>query len=126
MLKKIGFSLLCAGALFSTTTLAMTHELAPSVSIEYELVANQPEVFTNYTIFNVTAVCTVKSQDESNIIHVRGLNRSGEINGKVINKGDEFDLIVKNGDTFTLSAKSAAKVEMTNKGEHTVKALCRT
>ncbi|MDP1603956.1 MAG: hypothetical protein Q8M03_11900 [Legionella sp.] len=126
MLRKISYGLLCAGALFSTTTIAMTHELAPRVSIEYELNANVPEVFTNYTIFTVNATCTVKSQDESNIIHVKALNRSGSINGKDINAGDELDLVVKNNDTFTLSAKSAAKVEMTNTGAHSLKALCRT
>jgi hypothetical protein len=126
MLRKIGFSLLFAGVLFSTNSMAINHELAPGVSIEYELATNKPELFINYTIFTIKAVCTIVTPDESDLLHVKGVSRSGEINGQVINANDELDLIVKNGDLLYLTAKSAAKVEMTNRGEHTIRALCKT
>lgn len=126
MLRKISFSLLCAGALLSSNSLAMNHELTPGISIEYELATNKPELFINYTIFTIKAVCTIVTPDESDILHVKGVNRSGEINGQVINANDELDILVKNGDKLYLTAKSGAKVEMTNQGEHTLRAVCKT
>ncbi|WP_419420675.1 hypothetical protein ACNVED_05080 [Legionella sp. D16C41] len=124
-MRKIALSLLCAGALISNTTMAMTHSLSPQASVEYELAANKPEVFTNFTIFKVHAVCKVQTQDESNTLHVKGLYRSGQVNGKVINAGDEVDIIVRNGDSFDLVAEAAAQVELTNIGVHSIKTKCQ-
>ena len=124
-MRKFALSFLCAGALISSATMAMTHSLSPKTSIDYELAANSPEVFTNFTIFKVHAVCKVQTQDESNIIHVKGLNRSGQVNGRVIRSGDELDIIIHNGDIFDLVAESAAQVELTNKGPHSIKTKCQ-
>lgn len=126
MLKKICLTLLCASSLLSATAIGMTHELAPTLSLEYDLVPNRPELFINYTIFNVKASCDIDTPDKENVIHVRGINRTGSINGQIIRAGDELDIIVHKGDQMELSAQSVAKVELTNKGTHSLKAVCKT
>lgn len=125
MIRKIAFCLLSA-SVFINAHATRTYDLAPSLSIEYELAPNTPIVLTNYTIFTINALCNIETSDESNLIHAKVLKRSGELNGTVINTGDELDLTVHQGDKLSLTAKSAAQVELTNKGPHMVKALCKT
>ncbi|STX28414.1 Uncharacterised protein [Legionella beliardensis] len=124
-MRKVVLSLLAAGAFISAPVLAMNHSLNAGVSVEYELPVNAPEVFTNFTFFKVHAICKIQTQDESNVIHIKALNRSGQVNGQVINTGDELDLTLHNGETIDLVAESAAQVELTNKGEHLIKAKCQ-
>lgn len=126
MLAKLSLSLLCAGALFSTSTLAMNHSLSPGVSLEYEFLPNQPELLTNYTIFNISATCTIQTGGSNQIIHVRGINRSGTINGIELEKGKEIDILVNNNDQMVLTAQRAAQVEFTNMSDLPIKALCKT
>lgn len=127
MLQKIAIGLICAGTLVSTNTMAMTHNLNQGISIEYELPSKSPEMFMNFTIFTINAVCTIQSAPEaSDILHVKGLYSSGKINGQDFAKDDEMDIMVKNGDALMLTANPAARVEITNTGNATIKALCKT
>lgn len=126
MLKKIGLSLMCAGSLLTSASFAMNHELAPNLSADFELAVDKPELFTNYTMFTVNAVCTIQSIDEDDIVHVKAVKRTGAINGQAIKAGDTLDVNVHNGDKLTLSAQSAAQVELTNKGNNPLKAMCKT
>ncbi|MGQ3892296.1 hypothetical protein [Legionella sp. CNM-4043-24] len=126
MLRKIGLSLLCAGSLLASSSFAMTHDLAARISADYELDVNKPEIFTNYTMFTVKAVCTIKSIDNESVIHVKAIKRTGSINGQSLSSGDSVDIVVHNDEKITLSAQSAAQVELTNNGDHNLKALCKT
>ena len=141
MLRKTALGLICAGSLVSANVLAMSHELKAGLSVEYEFPPHSPQVLMNFTIFTINAVCTIQtptpdtdsdSDSDSNpdfgnyILHVKGLYSSGIINGQDFSKNDEMDFPVKNGDIITLTAYAAARVEFTNIGENTIKALCKT
>lgn len=126
MFKKTGFGLLFAASLFSADAMAMNHELQANMTVSYELAVDTPELFTNYTMFKVKAVCYIEAVDSADVIHVKAVRRSGTINGQALSTGDTLDIIVKNGDKLQLAAESAAQVEITNKGDNLIKALCKT
>lgn len=127
MLRKIGFGLLCAGALFSAGAVAMTHSLPQGVSIEYQLPPNDPQMFANTFFWKITATCTIHSDsDESSEILAEGMNKQGSINGIPLAKGDSRVLEVHPNDTLVLSADSGAKVNLTNLSQHLIVASCST
>lgn len=124
MLRKIGYSLLCAGALFSANTLAMTHALVSGSGIEYELAPNQPHEFTNPVFFSVTATCTFRSENPSNDVFVEALSKSGVINGQKITAPDTLTITINSGDVIKLTVNPGAKVRLTNRGESSIHASC--
>ncbi|MDX1838824.1 hypothetical protein DIZ81_13710 [Legionella taurinensis] len=127
MLKKTACTLLAACALFSGSSLAATHhELAPGITVEYDLPPNSPQVFSNYFFWTVTATCVMHSEDPSNNILVKALSKSGKINGMPLTKGQQTVITIHNRDHIEISADSGAQVELTNYGPHTVKATCST
>ncbi|MFC3909349.1 hypothetical protein ACFORL_09730 [Legionella dresdenensis] len=127
MLRKIGLGLLCAGALLATdTAVARVHELAPRMTLKYTLEPGQPEVLTNFTLWTINAECTINTEDDADIIHVRALNRSGEIDNIKLKTNEELDVLVRNNQVLKLKAESAAKVELVNNGEHVLVATCKT
>jgi hypothetical protein len=126
MLRKIGLVMVCAGSLFASASMAMNHELAPSMTVEYELASQKPELFTNYTMFTINAICTIQASHGDYAIHVKAIRGSGAINGQSITAGDSLDIIVKNDDKMNLKAVSTAQVELTNTGNTTIKAVCKT
>jgi len=66
MLRKIGFTLLCAVATFSSSTYSsVTHTLQAGVTLEYEFPPNEPLVFVNYLYWEVAADCKISSEDPS-------------------------------------------------------------
>jgi hypothetical protein len=125
MLKKLGLGLLCAAASISTNAYSMvTHTLQVGATVEYELPANQPQLFINYMFWPIEVNCQITTEDESNEIFAEGLARKGKINDVTIFEGESMTLIVQNGEILKLYAESGAKVKMTNLGLHTVKANC--
>ena len=126
MLRKFGCALLCASTLFSTHALAMTHTMSPGVSIDYSLQPGQPETLVNYWFWSIKATCVVTGEDPSNDIYAVVLNKQGTINGKPLSMGQDLLMTVHPGDKLFITAESGAKVELTNRGEHTVIAHCST
>lgn len=126
MLRKIGCTVLSAFTLFSADALATNHNLAPNLTIEYDLPANNPQVFSNYFFWTITATCVIHTQDNSNTIIVKGLNKKGKINGTPLTEGQTMVLTIHDNDRLVISADSGAKVELTNQGAHSVKAVCST
>lgn len=126
MLRKIGYSVLSACALFCTDALATNYNLAPAVTVEYDLPTNKPQVFSNYFFWTIKAVCTIHTQDSNDDILIKALNKKGKINGIPLSKGETLVVTVHNGDKMEISAESGAQVELTNHGLHSVKATCKT
>lgn len=125
MLRKIGFTMLCAAAVFTTNThSSVTHTLQPGITLEYEFPPNEPLVFINYLYWEVEADCKIASEDPSNELFAEALAKAGKINGITLSKGNSMKVTVHSGDTLKLSAESGAKVQITNSGPHTVKATC--
>ena len=127
MLRKIGFSLLCGCGLFSTTAFSLTtHIFAQGMAIEYELPANDPQVFSNIFFWTLKATCTILSDTNENPISVKMLRKTGSVNDTQLTTGDSMGLVVQPGDKLNITAVSGAKVELVNRGSRTIKANCST
>ncbi|MCC5015446.1 MULTISPECIES: hypothetical protein [Legionella] len=128
MLRKIGCSLLCAGALFSAKTLAMNYMYAtsPGVSIEYRLAPNEPVVFANSWFWTITAICTTHIEGSHTELYAEMINKKAKINGKLFEKGARESMVIHHGEKITISADSGAKVKLINQGSYLVKAHCST
>lgn len=127
MLKKIiMYPVVFAVALLCNPSFATTYDLAPSASMEYKLAVDKPTEFVNHLYWSITATCTFHSEDESDDMVIKMLSHSGKINGNAINKGEMMTITVHNNERMKITADSGAKVELTNKGLHMIKASCST
>ncbi|MBI2786679.1 MAG: hypothetical protein HYX60_10450 [Legionella longbeachae] len=127
MFRKFGLGLLFITATLSSEAYSMvTHKLLKGVSMEYDLPTNDPQVFTNFWWGPVVANCTITTEDKSDALFIVALARKGKVNEIELSVGGSIQLEVHPGDKLKLSADSGAKVEITNFGEHTVKAVCTT
>lgn len=127
MLRKIGFSLLCAAATLSTNVNStIVNTLQPSMSIDYELVPNEPQIFINYLYWEIEANCKMITQDESDELFVEALAKQGKVNDVILAKGSSMTIPVHQGENLKITAESGAKVRITNLGQHTIKAVCTT
>lgn len=124
MLKRIGCTLLCAGALFSPSLFAETQQLMAGLAMEFIFSPNDPQDFTNFYWTRIDATCVISTPDQSNPMFVEAKDRKGKINGTPISKGDTMTVVVHNGDKLYLSAESGAVVRITNQGNSTLKATC--
>jgi hypothetical protein len=124
MLKKFSFICFLATTALSTHAYATIHPLEAQLTLEYTLVPNEGEVFINYMFWHVDVNCTVKSMDDTDLLHVVGLAKKGQVNNIPLAAGDSLNVTVQNGDVLKLGADSGAKVEITNLGKHNVVASC--
>ena len=124
MLRKIGFTLLCAVTSLSTPSYSMNHSLQQGVTLEYELPSHDPQLFINYMFWSVEATCTITSEDETVELFAEGLAKKGKINDITLSAGQTMKLNVHSGEGIKLSADSGAKVQITNLGNHLVRATC--
>jgi hypothetical protein len=125
MLRTIGFTMLCAAAALITNAHAVeNHNLQAGITMEYELPANDPQLFTNYMFWTIEANCTLTTEDESNELYVEAVKKKGKVNESSLSQGETMSLIVHNNEVLRLSADSGAQVRITNLGEHIVKAKC--
>lgn len=143
MLRKTTKYVSVALLALSSTVFSATHELMPNSNAIFRLEPNAPEIFTNIFMMTITASCSVtlespkaletpadepsspEDSEAKTTLHVRGLTRSVEIDQRVINVGDTMDLSLENGSSFTIKAKSGARVELINMGDYTIVANCR-
>lgn len=126
MLRKIGTTLLCVGSLVSSCAFASTHVLVKGMSMNLELPANDPQVFTNFLMWSISAKCLINDADESNDIQVAALSKKGVVNGFTIETGQRIVLTVRPGDELAITANAGARVELTNQGSKQVSARCST
>lgn len=125
MLRKLGISLCCTLALFTSHAYATeNHSLQSGVTLEYVLPPNDPQLFSNYTFWPIDANCVINSKDESNVLFIEALAKKGKVNGEKLSKGESLRITVHHGDHLKLSADAGAQVRITNEGEHTVKTTC--
>lgn len=125
MLRKIGFTLLCAAASLSTSAYSIPiHSLIPGVTLEYELPSNQPQVFVNYMFWTIEANCKMETQDQSDELFVEALSKKGKVNDIVLAEGQSMKVTIQNGQNLKINADSGARVRITNLGTGLVKAIC--
>lgn len=126
MLRKIGYSLLCAGLLSSASALAMTYNLmpGPGASFEYKLLANSPIMIGNPYYHKMTATCTIFSEDGSNEIIVEMILKSSKVNNEEIKSGETRPFNIPSGSKLVLEADGRAVVKLLNKGPSDITAKC--
>lgn len=125
MLKKIGFTVLLATAAIGTNAYSMlSNSLLPGITVEYELQPNEPQLFINYMFWPIDATCKIISEDESNELFIEAKARKGKINDATISEGQTLTVVVHPNENLKLGADSGAKVQITNRGNHVVKATC--
>lgn len=125
MLRKIGLTLLCAGALLSQNTFSATeHTFGLASAYEFILPPNVPQVFSNIFFWSVDAKCNIISESESNLFSFTVLRKSGSLNNISLSQGDAMVLVVHPGDQLHITAASGGRVELTNHGDSTIKATC--
>lgn len=125
MLRKLLMTLVLSSAFVATSANAMTeHALVNGATIEIELPAKTPQVFSNFMFWTVKAICTVKSGASNTPLAVKMLSKTGSVNGQSLATGDSKQLIINTGDELHLVAVSGAKVELLNQGEKTMTAVC--
>ena len=61
MMRKIGFTLLAAALLTPPAFATNEHVLRQGMGVEYELPANDPQIFSNIFLWSLKATCTISS-----------------------------------------------------------------
>lgn len=127
MMRKIGFTLLCAGSLLTTNAFSTTYStFRQGLAMEYELPANDPLVISNILFWQIKAVCVITSENTGNPLSVKMLRKTGSVNDTLLATGESMGLTVQPGDIFNVTADSGAKVQLVNLGNKTIKATCST
>ncbi|MDF1683168.1 MAG: hypothetical protein P1U36_00780 [Legionellaceae bacterium] len=123
MRKTLKASFLCLTTLFTAPTLAFadTGQYGP---YDYVLLSNEPQLFTNISLWPVNAECTILSDVEDNLIAVKALYKKGAVNDVKLQRGDSMVISVDSGEVLHLKAEASARVELTNEGDEEVTARC--
>ena len=125
MLRQIGLILLCVSNILATPAFSMTeHLLVQGRPIEFALIPNDPQVFSNIFFWKIQAVCTILGETAAAPISAKMLRKTGTINETLLGTGDSSGLVVEPGDKLFITADSGAKVELVNLGEETIIASC--
>lgn len=125
MFKKIIFiSALIYNAAFAAV-LPVEHSLpALGNSIDYTLLPQEPQVFTNVFYWVIKANCTIYSDIEDNNILIKFLKKTGSVNNQHLNAGDELNITLHNEEVISIVSNPGSKVELVNQGNTTIKATC--
>ncbi|MBN9231888.1 MAG: hypothetical protein BGO90_12465 [Legionella sp. 40-6] len=128
MLKRLSLGILSIVASLSAVAAPIATDTvhALNMSMDYELHPNQSHTFINYMFWTIDADCKIESQDSSNKLVVVALAKKGKVNEVPLETGQSLEITVVHDQVLKLSAESGAKVEITNYGEHTIKASCIT
>ena len=117
--------LLCIATCCSSATFATIRvNLAPGVGVAYVFPVNEAVLLTNEFLWSIKAVCTVMSENESNRMSLKMLNKSGSYNNTKLSTGDSVEVTLHNKDNFEITAGPGAEVEFTNLGDKTMFAHC--
>ncbi|ETO93531.1 hypothetical protein [Legionella oakridgensis] len=128
MIRKMSTMMLCMAMLFMVNTSFATtvHPLVQGVSVDYDLPPQNPQIFSNVFFWTVKASCTIITEMPESAIVIKALSKTGSVNDMHLSAGQTVSIAVRNGDKFTISAASGAKVELTNQGEKNIVARCTT
>ena len=126
MFKKLSWVAGLSFALICPTSLAATYLLTPGLSANFDFPAHAPQTLKNYLFWTISATCILKTQDDGDEFYARMINYSGKINEVKLSKGENMTVLIHNGDNLRISADAGAEVELTNQGQHTVRATCST
>jgi hypothetical protein len=108
-------SLSCAHAQNTDELINYSHQFQP----------NQPEKFSNPFFWSVTIQCHAKFNNAQARFRATVKDKSGDVNGQHVKKGQVVYLTVSNGQKINLSASGWATVEITNMSNMPVTVTCQ-
>lgn len=127
MIKKAAFLLgVLAGSITVTAHSTTMNMMIPGMSLEYELLPNESQTMVNFFFWTVKADCTLASNAEQTPIAISMLRKTASVKNIPLKAGDSIQIGFNSGETFTVTADSGAKVELTNKGDDDIKVACES
>lgn len=126
MIKKTKCAFFLATALFSCASFAATHLLKPNMTLYFNFTPNEPEVIKNPIWWEISADCTIQSEDATNDLSALMLRNSGKVNGIELSENSSLIVSVHSQSILSITADAYAWVQITNVGENknTVRAVC--
>ena len=94
------------------------------LGLGYVLKVNEPQIITNQFMFWLKATCAITSNNESNLLAITVLRKSGAFNGTKLLTGDSISAVVYGQDNIEILAAPGAQVELVNQGTDTIYADC--
>ena len=123
--QKIMLIIICSMGLWMPSLEASTiHTMQLGSGYEFALPPNDPQIFKNPFLWDISAECVITSDIDAYPLLVRVLRKKGTLNGKHLSTGDTVQLILHAKDKIRLTAVSGAEVELTNLSNEMVKADC--
>jgi len=126
MFKKLMLGLsICFGLSINACFAAKNINLTMGSGIDFNFGVNESQVFTNTFPWVLNVECRLKCDDNvKNILEFTVLKKHGSLNDMPVTVGDTRTINVHHLDTFRISAVSGARVQLINKGEAAVSAIC--
>lgn len=121
MLSKKIILTLCIGSLACFSLPAFSSLLSRTYVFE----PNTPKAVANPLFWHLDTLCTIQTKDNSNRLTGQMKKKTGALNGKPLKQGEIGDVIVKNKEILHITADVGAQIEITNKGNNTVIAVCK-
>ncbi len=124
MTRLLKLTLFLSVCVLCNSSLAATYDLAMGTTIEAELPAKQPQVFTNFLLWKIKGYCEVSSETETTPMSFKMLANKGSLDNVEFKAGDSLYMDVINGQRFELIAEPRAKIEIVNLGTTDIKIRC--
>jgi hypothetical protein len=126
MLKKRMISLgFIFGLMMNACFAAKTVNLTLGSGIDFHFNVNEAQVFTNTFPWVLNVECTLQCDDSvKNTLEFTVLKKNGSLNDMPVYLGDTMSIDVQSMDKFKISAVSGARVQLINKGNASVSAVC--
>ena len=126
MLKKriiaLGFIF---GLLMNASFAAKNVNLTLGSGINFNFNVNESQVFTNTFPWTLNVECTIVCDDNvKNALEFIVLKKNGSLNDIPVYVGDTMTIDVHHQDKFRISAVTGARVQLSNKSEAPVSAIC--
>lgn len=126
MFKKLMMGLgICLGLSVSACFAAKNINLTMGSGIDFKFGVNDSQIFTNTFPWVLNVECRLTCDDNvKNTLEFTVLKKHGSLNDLPVTVGDTRSIDVHNLDSFRISAVSGARVQLINKGQATVSAIC--
>ncbi len=125
MIKKSILFFFCGVSMMFTNAYAVTtHVLRLGSGIEYVLPVNEPQLLANPFLWTIKITCTIKSEQENNLISFKVTKKTGTFNGAKFSVGDSMRINLHPNDKIQITAVSGGEVELLNLSNQVIRAEC--
>jgi len=127
MLRKLTAIIICAASIFTASAHATKqHVFTQGLSVDYEFLVNEPQVFSNVFFWTIKATCTIVDGAPESLISAKMLKKTGIVNDTTLATNETFTTTLRLGDKLNIVAIAGSQVELINLGTQTLKVSCTT